>query len=199
MNFFNVPVVRAGSSFAKSLACSLPLALLLQAGAAQAQSVPNALQPTPQQRMEVLGAPFELTPKPDAELSQFIFFRQPTSSGQTGALMVQVNQQLHTVLTSGGYSALCLPVAKVEIRIRQGQRSASAMLDARSAATQYIRFSEVDGRLLMDAVPEAQALPALQSLRLQVHTLSRVSAAKACPANAAALPAAPEVSATNKS
>lgn len=163
-------------------------ALLLAAVQIQSQAQPvaplvlNTSQQTINEKIEVLGAPFELKALPDQQkqLARIVFYRHPQQTVELGAVAVFVQDQLHTALIPGGYSALCLPAARLDIRIRQGQRTANATLDAQAAATQYITFTESAGLLAINAVAEQPALAALQDLRLQTHVLTRVRAAKPC-------------------
>ena len=160
--------------------------------AAFGQSVAPWVMETPQQvinqRVEVLTTPFELgaLPAGAVPLARIVFYRHPSQALAPQAVAVRVDGQLHTALVPGGYSTLCLPAGTLEIGIRQAQREGRAALDAPAGTTQYITFGQTDGQLAVERVAQAQALADLADLRLQSHTLSRVSAAQPCSAPASA-------------
>ena len=155
----------------------------------QAQPVAPLVLKTPQQvlneNIEVLGTPFELKalPAQNTALTRLVFYRHPAQSTPAAAMAVYVQGQLHTALSPGGYSALCLPAGLLNIRVRQSQHMAQVSLDGQAANTLFITFTKADGLLAIQSVDEPQAMTALQDLRLQSNTLSRVRAALPCEAS----------------
>ena len=178
--------------------------LWLCAGALQAQTVAPLVLETPSalinERIEVLAQPFERQ-SVEADLAQpsltrLVFYRHPAQAGRPQAISVYVNGQLHSALVVGGYNTLCLRAEQVELRARQGQRSAQAALAVQQGQTRYITVTDTDGQLSIEEVAPEPALALLAQLRLQVHGLSRVSAALPCEGGAEAPGAATNAAAT---
>jgi OOP family OmpA-OmpF porin len=104
-------------------------------------------------------------------------------------------------LVAGGYSQLCTEPGAVEIGARQVRvgRTAKDNYDSLTATrllaaqSQYFAVYEDAGRPVLKPVPAAQALQEMASVRLQMHTVSRVTKAQDCLSAPAPVPVAAPV------
>lgn len=185
----------------RALAAGVSVMVLGLAGA-QAQTAIETSQAGANARIDVLGSPFSPPPGTAASQSRILVYRASDSAGLKGATGVFVNGQYHTSLVAGGYSQLCTEPGAVEIGARQVRvgRTAKDNYDSLTATrllaaqSQYFAVYEDAGRPVLKPVPAAQALQEMASVRLQMHTVSRVTKAQDClsaPASAPAPVAAP--------
>jgi OOP family OmpA-OmpF porin len=149
-------------------------------------------------RIEVLGnryaQPFDI----GTAQSRILVYRTDMDN-LPGATSIFVNDEYHTSLVRGAYSALCYSPSPVELGSRQMQvgNRPKDQLDTISALklmpgqTHYLRVREANGRPVLQPVPAAQAQQELQGLRYQLHTVSRVDAAQECQEVAAPVVVAP--------
>ena len=172
---------------ARALFAGVSVSLLGLAGA-QAQTAIETSQAGANARIDVLGSPFSPPPGTAASQSRILVYRASDSAGLKGATGVFVNGQYHTSLVAGGYSQLCTEPGAVEIGARQVRvgRTAKDNYDSLTATrllaaqSQYFAVYEDAGRPVLKPVPAAQALQEMASVRLQMHTVSRVSKAQTC-------------------
>lgn len=171
------------------------MVLVMFAGAAWAQQdvgredggYLQSSQAGPNARIEVLGSTWRKLGAVGADQSRILVYR-PEAGLLSGATSVFVNGQYHTSLVPGAYSHLCYAPGDLEVGARQmkaGSQPKDLMdsitaLSLRPAQTHYLRVVEQDGRPVLQPVAETVALGQLQGLRLQVHTVSRVTRAQAC-------------------
>jgi OOP family OmpA-OmpF porin len=170
-------------------ALTLALAVgMLFSAAGQAQTSIESNQAGVNARIDVLGPLFSPLAATASSQSRVLVYRANNSTSLPGATSVFINGQYHTSLVAGGYSQLCLDPGNAEIGARQFKvgRSAKDNYDTltatrlQAAQTQYFAVYEDMGRPLLKPVPAAQALKELASTRLQMHTISRVTQARAC-------------------
>lgn len=170
--------------------------VLVVSSGLQAQTVLETGQAGVNSRIEVLSSTFASAPSPVASQSRIYVYRPSTSTQLAGATGVFINGQYHTSLIAGGYSHLCVAPGEVEIGARQMRvgRSATDKLDSITAAltpaaqNQYFVVTEQAGRPVIQPVSIQQAMKEMVGVRLQVHTISRVSPALECQQGAAQAP-----------
>ncbi|WP_291935316.1 OmpA family protein [Limnohabitans sp.] len=144
-------------------------------------------QAGPNARIEVLGSTWRPLGPVSGDQSRILVYR-PEAGSLSGATSVFVNGQYHTSLVPGAYSHVCYAPGDLEVGARQmkagsqpkDQMDTITALSLRPAQTHYLRVVEQGGRPVLQPVAEAVALEHLQGLRLQVHTVSRVTRAQAC-------------------
>jgi OOP family OmpA-OmpF porin len=144
-------------------------------------------QAGPNARIEVLGSTWRPLGAVSGDQSRILVYR-PEAGLLSGATGVFVNGQYHTSLVPGAYSHVCYAPGDLEMGARQmkagsqpkDQMDSITALSLRPAQTHYVRVVEQGGRPVLQPVAETVALEQLQGLRLQVHTVSRVTRAQEC-------------------
>lgn len=142
-------------------------------------------------KIEIYGDSYENTRLLDVNQGRFVFFRlDSTQDTGLGVVTVLVNEQYHTSLRPGTFSALCGPqgayaltVVRREVGVARKSRSHEPMgLNARLEARQTRYFQLIDttaGEKLLEVGP-AQAQDLLKKTREAIHTISRVKSAQTC-------------------
>ncbi len=150
------------------------------------------------QEMEALGKWYDLQNKGVTDSQSRIIFYRPSVAKLGGAATVFVNGRYHASLVSGGYSFVCIKPGPVTLGVRwmEVQRRANkdgfdsiTELSLAGGRNQVIRVNDERGKtLVLVPVKQADAAKELETMRLQLHTISRVANAMDC-ADAAEKPA----------
>lgn len=165
-------------------------AVLLTAGAAQAQRIANESYPAVlaaqgrggEARIEVLGQFYTQLPAVASHQGRIVLYR--LEDGREGATGVFVNERYHTTLVPGAWSQLCYNSGAVQLATRQVQAAnapAKDRYDAISAVSiqpgqvNYLRVDMSANLAVLRPVTSAQALQEIGRTREQLHTVSRVA------------------------
>lgn len=145
-------------------------------------SLPPRFMETATGRVEVLAGAHPGVVGVDARQTRIVVY-SPEDLRLPGATSLFVNGTYHASLIKGAYSDLCYNPGTIEIGARQmevGQRpkdrpdTTFALQSAGGQAT-YLRVGEQNGRPVLQAVAQEQAVRELAGKRRQVHTISRVA------------------------
>jgi OOP family OmpA-OmpF porin len=120
------------------------------------------------------------------ELSQIIYYREPSSSAHSEAANIYIDKQLHTALLPGGYTIFCLKPGPHTLGayFRKGTHYPGKTRDLyaaqlRGGKTYFLRVSEM-GELRPQPVKRAVAEKNLRGLYRQVHMFNRATSMEPC-------------------
>ena len=156
-------------------------AVTLVAGAAEAGTAKYGVA-------NPLGDAFVATAAVDPAQSRLVIYRAPSSTA-SGVVSLYLEDRYHVALQPNAFSLVCLENDLVDIRTRLPQSGtdqppapdARFSLLLKKASPYYVRVSShADGRTALELVPTRIATDELKGARQQMHTLSRVPAARAC-------------------
>jgi OOP family OmpA-OmpF porin len=166
---------------------------LAQAQNASPQSVSGSANNT---GVFELGNAFVAPGSVDKQQTRLIFYRTSNSSVKGGA-SIYFDGMYHTTLAPSAYSVLCVtPDRAVNLGVKTVLLGSSvkdnfdsiSTLELQGGINQYVRVIEDRRIKVLHPVSEAEALEELAGIREQIHTLSRVKAAKVCPSAVAETP-----------
>jgi outer membrane protein OmpA-like peptidoglycan-associated protein len=136
---------------------------------------------------QALGALFAPVNEVVEEQSRLVVYR-PAGDGM-GVITLHMDGRYHTSLQNGAFSTICLSSASINLQAQPGrswaranpEREVSQNIVMSGGQTLYVRLSEtLLARPKIEVVPLSVAAQEVFATRQQIHSISRVSAAKAC-------------------
>lgn len=145
-----------------------------------------------------LGDKFAANRRLDNQQS-LLFVYRAASQKAAGVVTLFLDDKYHVSLQPGGFTVVCYDSERVDIRARltladadvPSQKMGSYNVGLKKGVAQFVRVSsQADGRIKLESIPTRIANDELKEARQQMHTLSRVPAARLCKADEPAIAAA---------
>ena len=145
----------------------------------------------------VLGQSYKDQQYASKQYGRLVFFRSKTE-GQEGAILVSVGDRLHTALTGGGVTSICMKPQEVKLSVVHeviGPKQPTAaprvtMVALEAGDTLYVDLEAVPNDKVRVAVLSRDVAQSLMSaLKQQVHVVNRVPGDVTCESNEVPEPA----------